>query len=166
VAAAPDGILRLLCMLQAGGPAGLLRVMVVSATNLRPEQQQQQQQQVQQVSGAAPAASADSRRQAAAAARLSSYVELRFNGAVLRTPIVHHAASADAVWNWSCSLPVLHELTPEAAAAGGGADSSSKRTSSSSSLTLAVLDAQTVGEPVFLGRTKVGGCRVACGCRT
>jgi hypothetical protein len=151
-------------LLQVGGPAGLLRLVINCTKQLAPPaaaQKQQQQQQQQSLQGAAAAAagtkasSTGSRRvsEAAAASKVkqSSYCQVRLGQTVLRTPIAHHTAAEDAVWNWqlSLALPVdLAELatTPPAAAA-----------SEATVCSFAVYEAQTVGDPLLLGKTRVSG---------
>jgi hypothetical protein len=173
----------------------LLKVMVLSASNLGAPSQQQQQQQQPAAAGSAGADTPEALRSkgkgggsktnsSSSAAKLSSYGELRLGSIVLRTPIVHHSSSTDAVWNWQFSLALPYELDAwpaagagAAGAAGGRGSSSaaagsaaaaargsagSRRSStggseSSDELSLVVYDAQTVGQPVMVGKTKVGG---------
>lgn len=163
---------------QVGGPGGLLRVMVLNASNLCPPGQQQQAAEADSAADALRAKSKTGGKTTSTSApntvKLSSYCEVTFGQTVLRTPIAHHAGAALADWNWQFSLALPFELDKwpvgaasssnrsaavgEAAAlqrsaglrrsSGGGADASDE-------LYLAVYDAQTVGQPVLLGKTKV-----------
>lgn len=181
--------------LQVGGPGGLLRVILVNASNLCFPGQQQQQT----LPAAAGASSPDARRaskkgssKSAAvstsgdAAKLSAYCEVTFGPTVLRTPITHLAGTALADWSYQFSLALPFELDawPAAQAAGAGGGGSSgrgvaaggaaghgsagpQRASAAGSdatdpnLYLSVFDAQTVGQPVLLGKTKVRACASA-----
>jgi hypothetical protein len=146
-------------LLQVGGPGGLLRLVINCTKQLAPpaatqKQQQQSSQAAAAAAAGAKASSAGTRRMSEAAAaaskaKQSSYCQVKLGQTVLRTPIAHHTAAEDAVWNWqiSLALPVdLAELatTPPAAAA-----------SEATVCSLAVYEAQTVGEPLLLGKTRV-----------
>lgn len=162
---------------QVGGPGGLLRVMVLNASNLCPPGQQQQAAEADSSVDALRTKSKPGSKPSSASApntvKLSSYCEVTFGQTVLRTPITHHAGASLADWNWQFSLALPCELDKwpgaasgsnrsvaarEAAAlqrsaglrrsSGGGVDASNE-------LNLAVYDAQTVGQPVLLGKTKV-----------
>lgn len=154
--------------LQVGGPGGLLRVTVICASSLiEPTQPQQQQQAAAEAAAGTEARALESNRSknsraaasanSAATKQLSSYCEVVFGRSVLRTPIVHHATTADAAWNWQFSVALSHELSVwPAAAAGSGTSSTPAAANAPAELSLLVFDAQTVGQPILLGKTKVG----------
>lgn len=75
----------------------------------------------------------------------SSYCQVELGQQKLRTPVAHHSAAEDAVWNWELALALPAEPTVAASANGSVVCS------------LAVYDAQTVGEATPLGK-----CRVSC----
>jgi len=190
------GVCCCLCCQQVGGPAGLLKVVIVCARDLYDASQQPSQPPeaaAAEASDATPDGLKTKGKSSKPANKLSSYCELRFGPLVLRTPIVHHVGTADATWNWQLSLPLARELdaTGPAAAAAGGAVGPGNRVAAGSSpaaagaaggggsrrasvsgsdssnvVSLLVFDAQTVGQPVLLGKAKVrvGSCmdRVAC----
>ncbi|WIA29249.1 hypothetical protein OEZ86_011757 [Tetradesmus obliquus] len=139
---------------RVGGPGGLLRLVINCAKQLSPPAAAQKQQSTQGAAAAGTrASSAGSRRMSEAAAaskaKQSSYCQVRLGQTVLRTPIAHHSAAEDAVWNWQLSLALPLDLaqlatTPPAAAA-----------SEATVCSFAVYEAQTVGEPLLLGKTRV-----------
>jgi hypothetical protein len=147
---------------QVGGPGGLLKIMVLSASNLTVQQQQQQQQQQQaapMIAQQGPERLRSKSKSGSKAAntnvpnvvKLSSYCEVRFGRVVLRTPIVHHTGTTEALWNWQFSLALPFQLVTwpaGGAAAAAGSDTSDE-------VSLVVFDAQTVGQPALLGTTKV-----------
>jgi hypothetical protein len=179
----------------------VLKVMVLSASNLGAPSQQQQPQQPAAAAGSSGAetpealhgkgkGSGSKTNGSSSAAKLSSYGELRHGSNVLRTPIVHHSSSTDAVWNWQFSLALPYELDAWPAAVAGAAGVAGGRGSSSAAagsaaaaaarssagstrsaaggsessdeLSLVVFDAQTVGQPVMVGKTKVGDTKEWC----
>lgn len=108
----------------------------------------------------------------------------------MRTPIAHLAGAALADWSYQLSLALPFELDawPAAQAAGAGGSSSSSRGAAAGgaagrgsagperasaagsdatdpNLYLSVFDAQTVGQPVLLGKTKVRACASASMCK-
>lgn len=139
-----------------GGPGGLLRLVINRTKQLAPPPAAHKQQQSSQAAAAAAvakASGASSRRvsEAAAAGKLkqSSYCQVKLWQTVLRTPIAQHSAAEDAAWNWQLSLALPVDLaglatTPPAAAA-----------SEATVCSLAVYEAQTVGDPVLLGKARV-----------
>jgi hypothetical protein len=151
---------RMPSLLQVGGPGGLLRLVINCTKQLAPPAAAQKQQQQTSQGAAAAAASSkasgggsSSRRMseaaAAAKAKQSSYCQVRLGQVVLRTPIAHHTAAEDAVWNWQLSLALPVDLaalttTPPAAAA-----------SDATVCSFSVYEAQTMGDPVLLGKTRV-----------
>lgn len=164
-----------------GGPGGLLQVVVQRAKHLG---DQQQQQQTSGRSLTAPSTDAKGATRTPTsftsnAAKLSSYCEVKFDNVLLRTPIVHHLSIVEARWDRQLSLALPFELCDLAKSGTGGGHSVSEGgaactpTASSSTHTglgrgsaggssskrdefvIAVLDAQTVGQPVLLGTAKV-----------
>jgi hypothetical protein len=132
--------------------------MVLTASNLTVQQQQQAAPVPAQHGQEGLRSKSSSGSKAAVAnspnvAKLSSYCEVRFGRVVLRTPIVHHTGSTDASWNWQFSLALPFELDawPAAAAAASAAAGSE----AGDEVSLVVFDAQTVGQPAVLGKTKV-----------
>lgn len=133
---------------QVGGPGGLLKLVVVGATNLGSPKQQQAaladaaaaaaaaassstadktataadavSSKISKAAGGSNGTTTSNNVAASAAAKLSSYCEVKFGrAAVLRTPIVHHSAASDCSWNWQFSLALPFELSSWPGAAGG-----------------------------------------------
>lgn len=109
---------------------------------------------------------------------MATFVELKFNGQIMRTPVAHHAAAAAAVWEWQLSLALPADLAAAAAgsgvqgnsstaaaarsagskvagAAAGRGGAAAAAAASSGVCSLAVYEAQSLGEPALLGRCKV-----------
>jgi len=112
---------------KAGGPGGLLHVVLLCGRNVAPAT----------TPGASPtpAASADP----AAVHSLATYCQLRYGRQSLRTPVLHH--TIDPVWNWSFALALPAEVGALAPA--------------DDVVQLKVCDAKTVGDPAVLGKCQV-----------
>ncbi|GBF93753.1 hypothetical protein Rsub_06085 [Raphidocelis subcapitata] len=125
---------------RAGGPGGLLRVVVLRASNIVLSPGQPPRAAAYGASSTPPPAADADGGGGGPHRSHATFVQLRFGRQLLRTPVLHHSGDAvDTRWSWSLALPAaVGDLPPRHDA-----------------LALRVCDAKTLGEPVVLGSCEV-----------
>jgi hypothetical protein len=133
---------RLKSLSQAGGPGGLLRVVVLRASNIVPSPGQPPRAAAYGASSTPPPAADADGGGGGPHRSHATFVQLRFGRQLLRTPVLHHSGDAvDTRWSWSLALPAaVGDLPPRHDA-----------------LALRVCDAKSLGEPVVLGSCEASG---------